>query len=83
MAGTFLAHIQRAREASQTTRPAEKNISEMTSDELDEAMRLAKVDVVEANRALAQAVADERTRPATTLSQVLGDLKRSRRRRIR
>jgi hypothetical protein len=55
----------------------------MTSTELDEQMRLAKAEVVEANRALAQAVADERERPATSLSQVLGDLKRTRRRRIR
>ncbi len=83
MAGTFLAHIERAKAATQATRPAEKNISVMTSDELDEQMRLAKVEVVEANRALAAAVADERERPATSLSQVLGDLKRSRRRNWR
>jgi hypothetical protein len=79
-----LAHIQRAREASTAgSRSAEKAVAEMTSDELDEAMRLAKVEVVEANRALAAAVADERERPATSLSQVLGDLKRSRRRNRR
>ncbi len=83
MAGTFIKHIERAREAAQTTRPATKPAEEMTSAELDEAMRAAKVEVVEANRALAQAVADERTRPATSLSQVLGDLKRSRRRNRR
>ncbi len=80
MAGTFLAHIERARAAAPPPRPTEKNISEMTNSELDEQMRLAKVEVVEANRALAAAVADERERPATSLSQVLGDLKRSRRR---
>jgi hypothetical protein len=77
----FLEQIARAREAAtQTTRPATKPVEEMTSAELDEAMRLAKVEVVEANRALAAAVSDERTRPATSLSQVLGDLKRNRRR---
>ncbi len=77
----FLESLERGREAStQPARPAEKPVGEMTSDELDEAMRLAKVEVVEANRALAAAVADERERPATSLSQVLGDLKRNRRR---
>jgi hypothetical protein len=84
VAGSFLKQIERARASStQRVGPAEKPAEEMTSAELDEQMRLAKVEVVEANRALAQAVADERTRPATSLSQVLGDLKRSRRRRIR
>ncbi len=80
----FLENIERARAAStQPARPAEKPAEQMTSTELDEAMRQAKVEVVEANRALAQAVADERTRPATSLSQVLGDLKRTRRRNRR
>ncbi len=79
MAGSFLAQIQRAREATQTTSPAEKPVGEMTQAELDEAMRLAKVEVVEANRALAAAVADERTRPATTLGAVLGELQRGKR----
>jgi hypothetical protein len=65
MAGSFLAQIQRAREATQPTRPAEKPVGEMTQAELDEAIRQAKVEVVEANRAVAQAVADERTRPPT------------------
>ncbi len=84
MAGTFIRHIERARAAaSQPARPEEKPAEQMTSTELDEQMRLAKAEVVEANRALAQAVADERERPATSLSQVLGDLKRTRRRRIR
>jgi hypothetical protein len=77
----FLESIERSRAAAaRAPRSAEKPVAEMSSDELDEAMRLAKVEVVEANRALAAAVADERTRPATSLSQVLGDLKRSRRR---
>jgi nickel-dependent lactate racemase len=78
----FLEQIARAREASQPARPAEKPAEQMTSTELDEAMRLAKLEVVEANRALAAAVADERTRPAT-LGAVLSDLKRSRRRNRR
>ncbi len=80
MSGSFLKQIERARAATQTAPRAEKNISEMTSAELDEAMRLAKVEVVEANRALAAAVADEQTRPPATLGAVLSDLKRSRRR---
>jgi hypothetical protein len=80
MAGSFLDQIARARAATETTSPTQKPVAEMSSTELDEAMRQAKVEVVEANRALAQAVADERSRPATSLSQVLGDLKRSRRR---
>jgi len=84
MAGTFLAHIERARAAAPPTPvSAEKPAAEMTSDELDEAMRLAKVEVVEANRALAAAVADERTRPAATLGAVLSELKRTRRRNRR
>jgi hypothetical protein len=84
VAGTFIKNIERARAAAtQPTRPTEKPVGEMTSTELDEAMRQAKVEVVEANRALAQAVADERTRPATTLGAVLSDLKRSRRRNRR
>jgi ethanolamine utilization microcompartment shell protein EutL len=81
VAGSFLKQIERARAAAtQPARPAEKPAEQMTSTELDEAMRLAKVEVVEANRALAQAAADERTRPATTLSQVLGGLQKSKRR---
>ncbi len=83
MAGTFIKHIERARAAAQTTRPATKPVEEMNDEEMNEALRLARIEAVEANRALAQAVADERERPATSLSQVLGDLKRSRRRRIR
>ncbi len=76
----FLESIERARAAAtQPARPEEKPAEQMTSTELDEAMRLAKVEVVEANRALAQAVADGRTRPPT-LAAVLADLKRSKRR---
>ncbi len=82
MAGTFLAQIQRAREATQPTRPAEKPVGEMTQAELDEAIRQAKVEVVEANRAVAQAVADERTRPPT-LAATLGELQRKKRRHWR
>ncbi len=80
MAGTFIKHIERARAAAtQPTRPAGKPLEELTSTELDEQIRLAKVEVVEANRALAQAVADERTRPATTLAANLRDLQRGKR----
>jgi ethanolamine utilization microcompartment shell protein EutL len=83
MAGSFIKQIERARAATQQTRPAEKPTEQMTQAELDEAMRLAKVEVIEANRALAQAAADERTRPATSLSQVLGGLQKSKRRNWR
>ncbi len=80
MAGSFLKQIERARASStQRVGPAEKPVEQMTQPELDEQMRLAKVEVVEANRALAAAVADERTRPPT-LAAVLADLKRSKRR---
>ena len=80
----FLQSIERARAATQTApRPAEKSLEDMTQDELDEAMRLAKVEVVEANRAVAAAVAAEQTRPPATLGAVLADLKRTRRRRMR
>jgi len=79
MAGTFLAHIERARAAAQTTRPAEKAIEEMSSAELDQALVEAKREAIAANRALAEAAADERTRPPT-LAAVLADLKRSKRR---
>jgi adenine/guanine phosphoribosyltransferase-like PRPP-binding protein len=54
----------------------------MTQAELDEAIRQAKVEVVEANRAVAQAVADERTRPPT-LAATLGELQRKKRRHWR
>ncbi len=83
MAGTFLAHIERARAASQPTRPTQKPAEEMSNAELDEALRLAKVEVIEANKAVAETVAAERSRPPATLAAVLGDLKRNRRRRIR
>jgi hypothetical protein len=77
----FLEGIERARvAATPRARSAEKPVAEMTSAELDEQMRLAKVEVVEANRALAAAVADERSRPPATLAAVLADLKRSKRR---
>jgi hypothetical protein len=83
VAGTFIKHIERARAATQTApRPAEKSLEDMTQDELDEAMRLAKVEVVEANRAVAAAVAAEQTRPPS-LAGVLADLKRTRRRNRR
>jgi hypothetical protein len=80
MAGTFLAQIERAKAATQPSRPEEKPLDRMTSAELDEALRLARVEAIEANRAVAAAVADERSRPATSLSQVLGGLQKSKRR---
>jgi hypothetical protein len=79
MAGNFIKHIERARAAAtQPARPEEKPVGEMTQAELDEALRLARVEAIEANRAVAAAAA-EHTRPAT-LAGVLADLKRSKRR---
>jgi hypothetical protein len=81
VAGTFIKHIERARAAAtQPARPEEKPLEEMNQAELDEALRLARVEAVRANRAVAEAAADERTRPATSLSQVLGGLQKSKRR---
>jgi hypothetical protein len=51
----------------------------MTQAELDEALRLARVEAIEANRAVAEAATAERTRPAT-LAATLAELKRSKRR---
>ncbi len=64
MAGTFIKHIERARAATQTTRPAEKPIAEMTDSEMDAALRQAKAEAIEAHKAVA-AVAAEQTRPPT------------------
>jgi hypothetical protein len=79
----FLEQIARARAASQPTRPTEKALEEMTSGELDEQLRLARVEAIEANRAVAEALAAEHNRPPSTLAAVLADLKRSRRRNRR
>ena len=81
MAGTFLAHIERARAATQPARPAEKPVEQMTQAELDAALVESKREVIEAYRAVAAAAA-EYTRPPT-LAGVLADLKRTRRRRMR
>ena len=80
MAGTFLAHIerQRSRAATQPSRPAEKPLARMTQAELDEALRLARVEAIEANRAVAEAATAERTRPAT-LAATLAELQRGKR----
>ncbi len=79
----FLESIERARAAAQTTRPAEKPLDQMNGTELDEALRLARVEAIEANRAVAEALAAEHNRPPSTLAAVLADLKRSRRRNRR
>jgi len=80
MAGTFLAHIerQRSRAATQPSRPEEKPLDRMTQAELDEALRLARVEAIEANRAVAEAATAERTRPAT-LAATLAELQRGKR----
>ena len=83
MAGNFIKHIERAKAATQPTRPEEKPLDRMTSAELDDALRLARVEAVEANRAVAQAVADERSRPAMTLGAKLGQLQRGKKRHWR
>jgi fructose-1,6-bisphosphatase len=77
VAGTFIKHIERAREAAQTTRPTEKNISEMTQEELDVALVDSKRRVVEANRAVAAAAAEYTRTP--TLAAKLAELQRGRR----
>ncbi len=74
MAGTFIKHIERARAAAQTTRPAEKPVDQMTSAEMDEALRLARVEAIEAHKAVAEAAA-EHTRPPT-LAGKLRELQR-------
>ncbi len=78
MAGTFIKHIERARAATQPTRPEEKPLDRMTQAELDEALRLARVEAIEANRAVAEAATAERTRPAT-LAATLAELQRGKR----
>ncbi len=77
MAGTFLAHIERARAATQPTRPAEKPVDQMTSAEMDEALRRARVEAIEAHKAVAEAAA-EHTRPPT-LATSLRELQRGKR----
>ncbi len=75
MAGTFLAHIERARAAAtQPARPAEKPVEEMSGTELDAALIEARREAVAANRAVAAAAA-EYTRPPT-LAAKLRELKR-------
>jgi hypothetical protein len=74
VAGTFIKHIERARAAAQTTRPAEKPVDQMTSAEMDEALRLARVEAIEAHKAVAEAAA-EHTRPPT-LAGKLRELQR-------
>ncbi len=74
----FLEQIARAREAAtQTARPAEKPVEQMTQEELDVALVDSKPRVVEANRAVVEA-ADERTRPPT-LAAKLAELQRGKR----
>jgi hypothetical protein len=82
VAGTFLAHIERARAAAtQPARPAEKPAEEMSGAELDAALIEARREAVAANRAVAEAAA-EYTRPPT-LAATLGELQRKKRRHWR
>ncbi len=78
MAGNFIKQIERARAAMQPSRPEEKPLDRMTQAELDEALRLARVEAIEANRAVAEAATAERTRPAT-LAATLAELQRVKR----
>ena len=64
MAGNFIRQIERAKAATQPTRPAEKPLEEMSGDELDAALIEARREAVAANRAVAEAAA-EHTRPPT------------------
>jgi len=70
MAGNFLAQIQRAREATQPARPEEKPVEEMSGTELDQALIEARREAVAANRAVAEAVAAEQTRPPTLAAKL-------------
>ncbi len=64
MAGTFIKHIERARAAAQPARPEEKPVGEMNDAEMDAALRQAKVEVIEANRAVAEAAAEYTRAPS-------------------
>ncbi len=77
MAGNFIRQIERAKAATQPTRPAEKPLGEMSSTELDAALIEARREAVAANRAVAEAAA-EHTRPPT-LAAKLAELQRGRR----
>ncbi len=82
MAGNFIKHIERSRAAAtQPARPEEKPLEEMSSTELDEALRLARVEAIEAHKAVA-AVAAEQTRPPT-LAAKLAELQRGKRKHWR
>jgi hypothetical protein len=85
VAGTFIKRIERARAATQTApRPAEKSLEDMTQEELDVALVESKRRVIEANRAVAAAVHEDRSEPTGTLGAMLGALQRGKRnRRIR
>jgi hypothetical protein len=75
----FLERIERAREAAKSS-PAQKPISEMSTAELDAALEDSKRQVIQANRAVADAVAAETNRPNGTLAQHLGRLQRHKKR---
>ncbi len=77
MAGSFLAQIERARAATQTTRPTEKPVGELSGAELDQALVEARREAVAANRAVAAATAEYRSPP--TLAAKLADLQRGKR----
>jgi len=78
---SFLESIERARAATQTApRPDDVPLDRMSADQLNEALRAARVEAIEANRALAQAAAEEYTRPDTTLAARLAELQKSKRR---
>jgi hypothetical protein len=77
VAGTFIKHIERARAATETTRPAEKPVEQMNQEELDAALIDAKREVVAANRAVVEAAA-EYTRPPT-LAAKFRELQRGKR----
>jgi acyl-CoA reductase-like NAD-dependent aldehyde dehydrogenase len=79
MAGNFIKQIEAAK-AAKSARPAQKPISEMSTAELDAALEDSKRAVVEANKAVADAVAAETGRPDGTLAQHLGRLQRHKKR---
>ncbi len=64
MAGNFIKQIERARAATQPTRPEEKPLEEMSSTELDAALIEARREAVAANRAVAAAAAEYTRAPS-------------------
>jgi predicted RNA-binding protein associated with RNAse of E/G family len=86
VAGSFLAQIERAREAAQNSAPADKPVEEMSADELAEAHRVALIRSTEAQRAVVAAAAghlDDGHQGPATLAAKLAELQRGKRKHWR